>query len=186
MIHELAEKNRSYRRFHHDRKIDESTLLSFIDNARISSCGGNKQEIRYVTVTSEENTAKVFSSLKWAQYFELWQPTADESPSAYILLLKKGGNAGIDDGIAAEAITLSAAEEGIGCCMLLNADKKKIAEDLDLGDEYQITLVIALGYPSETVRIVPVENNDIKYYRDENDIHCVPKRALQDVVIARK
>ena len=185
MVRELAEKNRSYRRFHHEMKISEEVLLSLVDDARFASCGGNKQEIRYITVADEVNTAKVFSSLKWAQYFAPWQPSTDESPSAYIIMAKKDGNPGIDEGLAAEIITLSAAEKGIGCCLLMNADRSKIASDLDIDPEYKITLVIALGYPSEKVKITPFAG-DVKYYRDNDDVHCVPKRSLEDVVIARR
>jgi hypothetical protein len=43
--------------------------------------------------------------------------------------------------------------------------------------------VIALGIPAETVVIDPMLNGDIKYWRDEQSIHHVPKRSLDEIII---
>ena len=43
-------------------------------------------------------------------------------------------------------------------------------------------LVLALGKPCEEVRIVDMENDDVKYYRDENQVHYVPKRSLDSIM----
>ena len=44
-------------------------------------------------------------------------------------------------------------------------------------------MVIALGVQVEEVKMVEVKDDDIKYYRDENQVHYVPKRSLKDVVV---
>ena len=43
---------------------------------------------------------------------------------------------------------------------------------------------MALGKPKEKVVMVPVrEDGDIRYYRDEEQVHYVPKRSLEDVLL---
>jgi hypothetical protein len=45
-------------------------------------------------------------------------------------------------------------------------------------------LVIALGEPVETVEIVPVgEDGSIRYYRDEQGVHYVPKRTDEEIMV---
>jgi len=50
-------------------------------------------------------------------------------------------------------------------------------------DHYKIIQVLALGKPAEEVVIDEVVDGDIKYWRDENEIHHVPKRSLQELII---
>jgi hypothetical protein len=50
-------------------------------------------------------------------------------------------------------------------------------------DGYTAELVIALGAPSETVKLVDAKGDDIKYYRDENSVHYVPKRPLDELIL---
>ncbi len=50
--------------------------------------------------------------------------------------------------------------------------------------QYEILLVLALGKPREQVVIDEVgPNGDIKYWRDSDGVHHVPKRSLQELII---
>ena len=45
-------------------------------------------------------------------------------------------------------------------------------------------LIIALGKPDETVVLTELQpGQDFNYYRDENDVHYVPKRPLEEIII---
>ena len=59
------------------------------------------------------------------------------------------------------------------------------SELLDLNPEqYFVSLVLALGKPKEEVVLVPLnEDGSTTYYRDKNQIHYVPKRSLDDILI---
>ena len=43
--------------------------------------------------------------------------------------------------------------------------------------------MIALGVPVEDVVIEEVIDNNIKYWRDEHNVHHVPKKKLTDFII---
>jgi hypothetical protein len=53
------------------------------------------------------------------------------------------------------------------------------------GSRYEILLVIALGKPVETALIHDLEpGGDIRYLRDAKGIHHVPKRTLDEIILA--
>lgn len=188
MIKDLVSKNRTYRRFYQDEKISVETLKEFIDLARLSSSGANMQPLRYILSNNEEKNEIIFKTLKWAGYLKEWDgPAEGEKPSAYIVMLQDlslSKNSLWDSGLAAQSILLGAVEKGFGGCMFGNVDKKTLSEELHLEEKYQIIMVIALGKPKETVKLEPLsESGDIKYYRDENGVHYVPKRLLEDVIL---
>ena len=58
-----------------------------------------------------------------------------------------------------------------------------LSKYLNIPDHLKISLVIALGKPKEKVVIDELKNNDVKYWRDENGVHHVPKRNLDDLII---
>ena len=68
MIKELAKKNRSYRRFHEDKKLTREELVDMIDCVRYTACGGNKQTLRFLPVCDDKDNEKLFKRLHWAGY----------------------------------------------------------------------------------------------------------------------
>jgi nitroreductase len=109
------------------------------------------------------------------------------SPSAYIIMLRdKSISTGMtmDEGICAQSIFLGAADMGFGGCFIGAVNRSQLSGILNLEDNLEISLVIALGYPKEEVVLeVMNEEGDFKYYRDENEVHHVPKRSLEELVI---
>lgn len=68
--------------------------------------------------------------------------------------------------------------------MLGAVNRPKLAEEVHVPQGYQIKLVIALGYPKEQVVIDEIHaDEDVKYYRDDNQVHHVPKICLEDLII---
>ena len=131
---------------------------------------------------------KVFENLFWAGYLKEWNgPCEGERPSGYIIMLKDndlGAISPVDEGIAAQSILLGAVEKGLGGCIIANINRKSLKEYLNLDEKYDIELVIAIGYPKEEVVIEELsDGNDIKYWRDENKVHHVPKRKLEELII---
>ena len=90
----------------------------------------------------------------------------------------------VDVGIVAQTILLAAAEAGLGGIMIGNFSPEKLREALSLPQSLVPMLVLAIGKPDETVVLTEAgPGESLKYYRDENDVHYVPKRRLEDVII---
>jgi len=187
MIRELIEKNRTYRRFYQDVEVSQETLRELIDLARLSSTGGNLQSLKYVLSQTLETNKRIFKTLKWAGYLKNWDgPEEGERPSAYVVVLhdqKISKGFFWDHGIAVQSILLGATEKGLGGCQFNAIDRVALAQGLNLPDHFEIVTVIALGKPKEVVVIEKLgDSGDVKYWRDEQGIHHVPKRALDDLI----
>jgi nitroreductase len=188
MLAELVRKNRSYRRFYQDVPIKLDTLRELVDLGRLSASAMNLQPLKYVLSCEPEKNALIFATLGWAAYLKDWKgPEQGERPSAYIVILcdtRLSPSAGCDHGISAQSILLGAAEKGLGGCMIATINKKELGKALNLEPRYDIVLVIALGKPKENVVIDKVvSDGSIKYWRDGQGTHHVPKRALDDIII---
>ena len=58
-------------------------------------------------------------------------------------------------------------------------------QQLNIPSELKIVYVIAFGYPKEEVVLEDIPaDGDIKYYRDENQVHHVPKKRIEDIVLS--
>jgi hypothetical protein len=63
-------------------------------------------------------------------------------------------------------------------------NRDRLREALKIPDHLEILLVLALGKPAEKVVLEPLgPDGNIKYWRDDADVHHVPKRALDDLII---
>ncbi len=163
-------------------------MLGFVNLARLSASGANLQPLKYILSNTEEKNQKIFPTLSWAGYLKEWAgPVEGEKPSAYIILLgdtEIGNSFQYDAGIACQSILLGAAERGLGGCLIGSIKKDALCEALSIPDGYEILLVIALGKPGEKVVIEDLApEGDIKYWRDENDIHHVPKRGVEELIL---
>ncbi len=186
-INELILACRSYRKFSENHKIDKELLLELVSIARLSASIANLQPLKYILSCNTKMNKEIFPTIAWAGYLKDWPgPEKSERPSAYIVVL---GDRNIkdsfstDSGIASQSILLGAVEKGLGGCMLGSINRKVIRKCLKIPERYEIVLLIALGKPKEKVVIEDATEGNIKYYRDENGVHHVPKRTLQELVV---
>ena len=188
MIAEIIKKNRSYRRFFEDRSVDADTLVSVVNEARLCPSGANLQRLRVAIINDEKGKKEIFSTLKFAGYLKEWAgPAEGERPAAYLVVCSEAdldSLLAIDLGIFAQTVLLSATERGIGGCMFRSYDAARVAAIVGVNG-MKPHLVIALGYPSESVEVVGVNDGNIKYYRGEDDVHYVPKYSAEELIIKR-
>jgi nitroreductase len=188
MIKDLVYANRSFRRFDGSVKIDKQTLTELVDLARCSASSGNIQPLKYIISCDAMKNAQIFPTMIWAGYLEDWDgPSENERPTAYIIIVGDtsiSSNFRCDHGIAAQSILLGAAEKGFGGCMIGSIHRAELKELLNLPDKYEILLAIAMGKPVEKIVLEEVKaDGDIKYYRDKDEVHHVPKRSLKEIIL---
>ena len=158
MLKDLVLKNRSYRGFDESVRISRETLEGFVDCARLCPSSVNKQPLKYFLAWEPEEEDKGI----------------DENLNRY----QK------DVGIVAQTMLLAAVEQGLGGCMIGNFQAGEVMEVLGLPEEIRPLLIVAFGKPAEEIHLVDVpEDGNTNYYRDENDVHYVPKRTLADELL---
>ena len=189
MFKDLVLKNRSYRRFHEDFHLSNEDLYELASLCQIVPSTANSQAIKLLLVNDSNANEKVFHTLGWAGMLKDWNgPEKGERPSCYIIVLNDlslGRNKSVDVGIICQTILLGATYKGLGGCMLGNIKRTELAEALQIDlEKYSIELVIALGKPKESVVIEPMTPvSGIRYYRDNDQVHHVPKRPLSELIL---
>lgn len=186
-LKDLMVRNRSYRRFDENYRVTGEEMEELVDLCRYTASGRNMQPLKYKIVTSREECEKVFPHLKWAGYLMDWDgPEVGERPSAYLIQCLDTDMTRqllCDDGIQLEAVTLGAVSKGLGCCIIKSFNKNAIADALNLPETLDILYVVALGRPVEKVKIEDMKEADIKYWRDSEGVHHVPKRRLEEILV---
>lgn len=188
MLKDLIVRNRSYRRFDESHAISRAELIQWVELARFSGTGANIQPLKFYLSYTKDKNDLIFPFLSWAGYLKDWGgPVEGEKPTAYIIIMGDKNiktNFGVDHGIAAQSIMLGATEKGLGGCMIASVKREELCQALKLPQNLEILLVLALGKPVEEVILENVgENGDIKYYRDIDERHHVPKRKLEELIV---
>jgi len=187
-VRELTLRNRSYRRFHQEVPVDMQTLRELVDLARISQSPWNQQAVKFLLCNRPDMNAEIFKHLTCASRMPDWDgPAEGQRPAAYIVVVadkELGKIFHYDPFVAAVSILLGAVERGLGGCLVGAFSQKKMHATLKLSERYTPLLAIALGKPNETIVLDPVgPDGDTAYWNDEQGVHHVPKRSLDDLIL---
>ncbi len=190
MFKELVLKNRSYRAFDESRPITEDDMRALIDLARRTPSAVNKQPLRYRIVSTPAELELMLANTRYAGALSIKLPPEGQKPTGFIAIFGDSEAASAesyalkDVGIAAQTILLGATEMGFGGCMIGSFNPTRLCEDLGISARYKPLLVIALGTPAEQVVLEDaVDAEHLIYYRDEQNVHHVPKLKLEDVLL---
>lgn len=186
----FVEEARSCRRFVEDKPLSLEDLEWLLECARLTPSGANAQELRFITINQGEVCEKLFTLTRWAAALKDWNgPKPGERPSAFIAVLmpEKGGDIlCFDVGIACQTVQLAATSRKWGACMIYSFERKGAHELLRVDNGYKIALLIGLGVALEKRVVAPMPpDGSFRYWRDENQVHHVPKRALSELIVGR-
>ena len=189
MLKDLVKSSRSIRSFKADSVITENMLMEICSIARDCPAAMNLQPLKYRLVTKKEELDQMLENTRWAASLEQKLPPKGHAPSGYIVICHDTNITPqkpifmIDVGIVAQTMMLAARERGLGGCMIGSAKEEVIRNILSLPESLVPVLVLGLGVPDETIILTDAEDGNVKYYRDENNIHYVPKRPIDELII---
>ena len=189
MLKELVDKNRSHREFVSGASVPEERIREWIATANHCPAAMNLQALKYKIITDTDGIARLLPLTRWAASLEKKLPPDGHGPTAFVVMCHDTALAPIkpifmiDVGICAQTIMLCAAEDGFGGCMIGSAASETVREALSLDENLLPVLILGLGVPEDQVVLVDAKNGEVKYYRDENNVHYVPKRGLDEIII---
>lgn len=191
MLRDLVLNNRSYRTFDESDPVTREMLLEWVDIARLTPSAVNAQPLKYRLVDTKEGVEKVLPHTAWAGALkDITLPPEGKHPTAFVVIChdttvrENPASSEKDVGIAAMTLLLSATEAGYGGCMIGAFNRDRVGEVLRIPEKYVPVLLIALGKPDELVFLTePKDKDNVIYYRDDHNLHFVPKRKLEDILI---
>ena len=189
-LNELTLASRSTRSFDQSRPITEEVLRELIDLTRACPAAMNLQVLKYRMVFETAEVSALLEKTRWAAALSQKMPPEGHEPSGFIVICHDVSLAEmrpifqIDVGIVAQTMMLGACERGFGGCIIGSAKPEEVSALLSLPSHLVPTLILGLGTPDETVILTDAKDGEVKYYRDENNVHHVPKRPLEELIIS--
>lgn len=190
---DLNKKNRSYRNYDESYEITRTQLEELVELTRFCPSSVNMQPFKYYLSWDKRTNAIIQPLTKWARALQPMElPRKGHCPTGFIVICYDSTiGPGVDRfwkdvGIVAQTILLGAVNMGLGGCMIGNFSPEQVCEALSLPRHLKPVLILALGKPDEQIILTDARAGEsINYYRDENDIHYVPKRTLNELLIQK-
>ncbi len=144
---ELAKKRFSTRKYS-TQPVEKEKLDYVLEAGRVAPSAANYQPWYFVVITDSAVREQM-----WEVYLRPWFKDAP----VYIVLCadhrtswkRSDGkdHADVDVSIAADHMTLAAADVGLGTCWICNFDAKKCSQVLGSPESIEPVVILSLGYP---------------------------------------
>jgi nitroreductase len=173
---DIIKIRQSDRAYDTDRPVEQEKLDYILEAARLAPSANNSQPWKFIIVTDPELKKKTAAAIAdktlGMNHFTFQAPV-------HIIIIEENTNFAskvggfikqkhfpdTDLGIAAAHITLAAAEQGLGTCIVGWFDEKKLKDILKIPSSKRPLLVITLGYSTQKLREKKRKNlNDIVSY----------------------
>ena len=181
----LLLKNRSTRGYDVEFEVKPDVLRKIIAvNTKIASAR-NQQVLRFKPVAGGSEADFVLKNIKLGGALpELHLPIKGTEPKAFIIVcssVEETKYVDIDLGISLQSMLLKAVEIGLNGIIVCAFDKNQIKESFHL--KHNPLAILAIGKSAEKFCLEEIsETQNHNYYRDENNVHIVPKVRLDDLI----
>lgn len=199
---DIIKKRRSVR-FYENQSIDEGSIKKMIDAARWAP-SGHRVYSRKMVVVQREDVIKGIKAVspglhgnpstliilcrdkkRMGEAIHKWVPTGKESEDFYKMMpddqIREGNIRNsveelsvMDIAISAQNICLVATALGIGSCLVGHFDRDAIRRLLDLSENFDIRLLVSLGYPDKSA--------DARFLRTAPKLQM--RRSVKDTLIS--
>ena len=182
----LLRKNRSHRAFDTSYTVAKRQLEAIVSvNDKLPS-GRNAQTLRFRLLDAPGGGEDFCRFLHLGGYLpELHLPEPDTEPKAFIVVCSTEAESpivNIDLGISLQSMALKAVEIGLNALIVKAFNRQEIKEALGL--PLDPLAVLAIGKGTERIVLDEVHTgSDLRYYRDADGTHHVPKIAVPDLLI---
>lgn len=145
---EFAKKRFSVRKYKKEA-LKKDIIDKILIGGHIAPTGCNFQPQRILVLNTDESMEK----LKGCTRCHFDAPCAMligyNKNESWIRKYDGAMSAPVDSTIVATHIMLTAHSLGVGSCMVMAFDPEKLKNEFDIPDEYEITMILTLGYPAE-------------------------------------
>ncbi len=182
----LLRKNRSHRAFDTSYTVAKRQLEAIVSvNDKLPS-GRNAQTLRFRLLDAPGGGEDFCRFLHLGGYLpELHLPVPGTEPKAFIIVCSTEAESpivNIDLGISLQSMALKAVEIGLNALIVKAFNRQEIKEALGL--PLDPLAVLAIGKGTERIVLDEVHTgSDLRYYRDADGTHHVPKIAVSELLI---
>ncbi|MBU8902471.1 MAG: nitroreductase family protein [Victivallales bacterium] len=183
---ELLKKRRTVRRFKQVQVFDKD-INYILEAARVVSCGGNVQKLRYIVAQDKQLVKDIFANTAWGG---LVSPSRSpewgkNAPLTFIILTAAKDTDEViqaNAGAAVQSMEYAAADVGLGACWLGAYKKENVEKILALPEHEETIYLLAVGYPDEEPVQYDIDAEEsMKYYLDSDDVLHVPKFKIDAI-----
>lgn len=159
-IADVIRKRRSGRAYA-DKEVAQKVINALFEAARWAPSSMNEQPWRYIYATKENNLLwqNIFDSLNESN--KVW---AKNAPLLVLSLAKMNFNrngqpnksARYDLGAANALLSIQATASGLNVHQMGGFDGNKIRQNLNIGEDFELAVIMAIGYPGDAKQLPDV------------------------------
>ena len=136
------------------RPVSREDLLEVLEAARVAPSACNNQPLRFIVVTERPELDELAGAYPraWFRGAPVVIVVCGDHQKSWHRADGKD-HADIDAAIAADHMTLAAAERGLGSCWICAFDADRVRRQLALPDPLEPVILLPLGHPEEPLSV---------------------------------